>query len=178
MSQDKNRQVKQHEKHKRLKRRKIKHCQSVSIWGTAVKECSKSVGLSAIRQALAPCTYTQWMTWNLQEDTSHSEWPRACMSHCGSHYSGANIKHFTWYAPQMWFNLFISTSSAKVVSEKRKCRCWYFIILSAAHMLRRSILAYSPEENQGFKSTYTHSHPFSWKPTMRGSRCPCDWWFC
>lgn len=50
-----------------IKRRKIKHCQSESIWGTAVKETSKTVGLSVVRQALAPCT--QWMTWKLQKDT-------------------------------------------------------------------------------------------------------------
>lgn len=39
---------------------------------------------------------------------------------------------------------------------KKKCRCWYFIILSAAHMLCRSILANSTKEYQGFKRTYTH----------------------
>ena len=93
-------------KHIRHKGRKIRHCHNwVSIWDADVKDLSKTVGFG-VRRVLHHCSYAQGMRWKFQEGALLGlRSPRACLSQCGFHQYGANIKqlfiqHLTRYTPQ------------------------------------------------------------------------------
>lgn len=85
-------------KHKGHKGRKtVKLNESVmythlNIWDADVKDIYKTIGFG-LRWALCYCSYAQGMRRNFQKGTLLGlRSPRACLSHCGSHLSGANIK--------------------------------------------------------------------------------------
>lgn len=138
-----------------------------------------------MRRALCHCSYAPGMRRKFQEGTLLGlRLPRACLSHCGSDHSAANMKQLfiqqfsrnTSLTHKQFIHVHISYKgySSKSNADADISQTCQLHMCSTDQQYSHT----TPNSIKGIKTHANTISPFFCKLTMEGSCCPHDWWFC